>query len=80
MPEQAAGQPAAQREAAGKGEREQRRGIVNLPAGADQDQNRQRIDPMGDAYVERMNDGFSRRLGVRAARVDGVCIASERHG
>src|SRR6185503_9155880 len=81
MPEQSAGQPAAQRDAGGKGEPEQRRGIVDLPPRADHDCKRQRIDPMGYPHVERMDDGVPWRRRIDAARAIDywLCAAGEGH-
>ena len=80
MPEQAAGQPAAKRDTLWKCEREQWRGVVDLPTRADHDQHGQRIDPMGDPHVERMNVR-SRRSRVGAAHVGcALHVSRFRHG
>src|SRR5215831_21002116 len=67
MPEQCPGKPAAKGNLLGELEVEQRRGVVNLPAGTNHDQDGQRVDPMANAHPARMNrpvdsrhwDGFS---------------------
>src|SRR5215831_7807714 len=55
MPKERAGEPATERDRGRKHEPEQRRGVVDLPAGADHHQNGEHIDPVGDANPERMN-------------------------
>jgi hypothetical protein len=80
MPEQTAGQPAAERDAVRECEGKQRRGVVNLPARADHDQDGQRIDPMGYAHVERM-DVAVRRQRVGAAHIARrLNVSGFRHG
>ena len=66
MPEQRAAQPLAERDVLGKFEAaEQRRGVVDLPAGADHHQDRQRIDPVAHAHPARV-DG---RVNPRTVRL-----------
>ena len=66
MPKQRAGEPAAERDRARKGEGEQRRGVVDLPARADHHQHGDGVDPMRDAHPERMNR--SRRSAATCER------------
>src|ERR1041385_5672802 len=69
MPEDAAGEPAAQGDTRRECKRKERRGIVDLPSRADHDQDRERIDPVGDAHIERMNDA---RLDTGAGNGRGL--------
>jgi hypothetical protein len=56
MPEQRAAEPAAERDVPREGEAEQRRRVVDLPARADHDQHRQRIDPVCHAHPDWVDD------------------------
>src|SRR6185369_11140097 len=55
MPLQRARQPAAQREARGKNEIEDGRGVVDLPAREHHHQDAKRVDPMRDAHRQRVD-------------------------
>ena len=74
VPEQRAGQPAAERDAGGKCEAEQRRGIVDLPSRPNHDQDGHRVDPVRDAHVERMDERPVQPLLL------GIHIGSAVHG
>ena len=69
VPEQPAGKPAADGDALREFKPEQRRRVVDLPAGADHHQHGGGIDPMRDAQPERMNGGAHRRR--RNGRIGG---------
>src|SRR5919204_5656345 len=55
VPLQRAGKPAAQRDLRREFEAEERRGVVDLPTAPDHDEHGEHVQPMGDAYGERMN-------------------------
>src|SRR5438552_10540218 len=76
MPEQRAHEPAAERNAAREYEREQRRGIVDFPAGPDHDEDGERVDPMSDPHPDRVDNLARRHGGADGAVLD--CF--DRHG
>src|SRR5262245_5513778 len=61
MPKQRAGEPVAKRDLSRKDKVKQWRSIVDLPARADHDQDRQRVDPVTDAHPAWVD----RRAGIR---------------
>src|SRR5262249_34311596 len=63
MPEQPAGEPAAERDRFRKGKAKQRRGIVDLPTRTDHDQRGHGIDPMRDTNIARMDVAMRRSRG-----------------
>src|SRR5262249_51340699 len=74
---QRAAEPAAERDRPRKAEVEQRRGVVDLPAGHDHDHHRHRVGPVTDAYPDRM-DGLVRRCVGCAMLLLARCKG--RHG
>ncbi len=56
MPEQGARQPAAEGDAARECEREQGRGVIDLPARGDHDEHGECVDPVRHAHPARVND------------------------
>ena len=67
MPEQRAAEPAAQREAAGEAEIEQRRGVVDLPSRHDHQDHRNGVGPVQGPYPGRLNDFRRGGRGVLVA-------------
>ena len=76
MPQQRPAEPITQRNLARKHKAEQRRGVVDLPARADHEQHRERIDPVRYAHPARVNDGP--RGGGRCDR--RTCRCLDGHG
>ena len=71
MPEQRAAEPVAERDALGKLESEQRRGVVDLPSRHDHQDHRHRIDPVHGPDPGRLNDLGGGGYGVRRRWLQG---------
>src|SRR6185503_7457103 len=74
MPEQRAAEPAAQRDARGETETEQRRGVIDLPSRHDHQHHREGVGPVHGPHPGRLDDFRLGRGGLLVADCKG------RHG